>query len=206
MKLQSFGVALALACCGAGAAKADWEYTKWGMSPQEVLAASNNLAKESSDLRPDSKGNVTRLVAPYESGAFSFEAQFGFDAQDKLTSVTLVMNDPSVRMEDFMDMSGMDMEGGESMGSMGGMQMAPGQSMGSMGGMDMGGSDDKSACYALDESLNAEHGEPSYGGAGHLYVIQQWQDAESGDAIDYHALYEVGCYVEYSALESAGGN
>jgi hypothetical protein len=188
--MHRLGLLLVFACCGVSAAKADWEYTRWGMSPDEVVEASQNLAKDSSDLRPDSSGNVTRLVAPYETGNYSFEAQFGFDAADKLASVTLVMNDTSVRMEDFMDMSGM-----------GAMDMG-GMDMGSMGGMDMGSmSGDEGTCYALDVSLNEEHGEPSYGGAGHLYVIQQWQDEASGNKIDYHALYEVGCYVEYSALK-----
>jgi hypothetical protein len=101
------GIVLALVCCGASAAKADWEYTKWGMTPQQVVNASKNLARESSDLRPDGDGNITKLVAPYQSGKFSFEAQFGFDATDRLSSVTLVLNDKSAGMD--MDM-GADMK------------------------------------------------------------------------------------------------
>ncbi len=129
MKMKLLGIALALSfCVPAGltaefkttfdeafficssAAKAaweytkkpDWEYTKWGMTPQQVVSASKNLATEASDLRPDSDGNVTKLVAPYQSGKFSFEAQFGFDATDRLASVTLVLNDKSAGMD--MDM------------------------------------------------------------------------------------------------------
>jgi hypothetical protein len=79
--------------------KADWEYTKWGMTPQQVVSASKNLATEASDLRPDSDGNVTKLVAPYQSGKLSFEAQFGFDVTDRLASVTLVLNDKSAGMD-----------------------------------------------------------------------------------------------------------
>jgi hypothetical protein len=79
--------------------KPDWEYTKWGMTPQQVVSASKNLATEASDLRPDSDGNVTKLVAPYQSGKFSFEAQFGFDATDRLASVTLVLNDKAAGMD-----------------------------------------------------------------------------------------------------------
>src|SRR6202035_49814 len=100
--MNLLGIVLALACCGAHAAKADWKYTKWGMTPQEVVSASNNLAKEGADRHPDSDGNVTKLVAPYQSGKFSFEAQFGFDATDRLASVTLVLNDKSAGMD--MDM------------------------------------------------------------------------------------------------------
>lgn len=84
--------------------KPDWEYTKWGMTPQQVVSASKNLATEASDLRPDSDGNVTKLVAPYQSGKFSFEAQFGFDATDRLASVTLVLNDKSASMDMGADM------------------------------------------------------------------------------------------------------
>src|SRR5271154_7058539 len=106
MKVRFFEVVLALACCGAGAAKADWEYTKWGMTPQQGVSASKNLAKEGADLHPDSDGNVTKLVAPYRSGKFSFEAQFGVEAADRLSSVTLVLNDKSTDM----DMESMDMD------------------------------------------------------------------------------------------------
>ena len=126
MKMKLFGMVLALSCCVpsglnadfqstfdeaflicSSAAKAaweytkkpDWEYTKWGMTPQQVVSASKNLATEASDLRPDSDGNVTKLVAPYQSGKFSFEAQFGFDATDRLASVTLVLNDKAAGMD-----------------------------------------------------------------------------------------------------------
>src|ERR1700749_1019201 len=97
--MKLLGIVLAVACCGAHAARADWKYTKWGMTPQEVVSASNNQAKEGSDLRPDSDGNVTKLVAPYQTGKFSFEAQFGFDVTDRLASVTLVLNDKSAGMD-----------------------------------------------------------------------------------------------------------
>jgi hypothetical protein len=78
------------------AAKADWEYTKWGMIPQQVVDASKNLGRESIDRRPDSDGNVTKLVAPYKRGKFSFEARFAFDAADKLSAVTLLLTDKSL--------------------------------------------------------------------------------------------------------------
>src|SRR4051812_41805801 len=98
MKMQVLGVVLALGCCGASAAKADWEYTKWGMTPQQVVSASKNVATPGTDLQPDGDGNVSKLVAPYQSGKFSFRADFGFDATDKLASVTLVLDDKSVVM------------------------------------------------------------------------------------------------------------
>lgn len=112
MKMKLAGIVLALACCAASAANADWKYTTWGMTPQQVVSASKNLAKEGSDLRPDSDGNVTKLVAPYQSGKFPFEAQFGFDAADRLSSVTLVLNDQSASM-DMHSGAAMKMDQGE---------------------------------------------------------------------------------------------
>src|ERR1700692_1086680 len=97
--MKLFGIALALVCCGTSAAKADWAYTKWGMTPGRVVSAAKNRTRKSSDLHPDSDGNVTKLVAPYQSGKFSFEAQFGFDATDKLARLTRVFNDRSACMD-----------------------------------------------------------------------------------------------------------
>src|SRR5271170_8005258 len=102
--MKLFGIALALVCCGASAAKADWEYTKWGMTPAQVVSAAKNRTKKSSDLHPDSDGNVTKLVAPYRSGKSSFEAQFAFNAADRLSSVTLVLKDKRAGTDMVMDM------------------------------------------------------------------------------------------------------
>ena len=184
--MKLVGIVVALACCGVSAAKADWEYTRWGMTPQQVLIASKNLAKEGSDLHPDSDGNVTRLVAPFQSGTFSFEAQFGFDAADKLSSVTLVLNDRSTDM----DMDSMDMDD---------------KSMG-MDHKSMDMHSDQGICHDLDVSLNTAHGPPPYHGASHLYAIEKWQDLKNKNNVDYHALYQVGCYVQYSAIKSAGAH
>jgi hypothetical protein len=179
--MKLLGIVLALTCCGAQAAKADWEYTKWGMTSQEVVSASKNLAKEEADLHPDSDGNVTKLVAPYQSGKFSFEAQFGFDAADRLSSVTLVLNDISTDM----DMDTMDMDDKSTH-----MHMRM----------------DRGVCHDLDLSLNTTFGPPPYHGASHLYAIEKWQDQKNKNNVDYHALYQVGCYVQYSAIKSAGAH
>ena len=102
--MKRLGIALALVCCGAGVAKADWQYTKWGMTPDQVAGAAKNRTKKSSDLHPDSDGNVTKLVAPFQSGKLPFEAQFGFNSADKLSSVTLVLNDPAAGVDMAKDM------------------------------------------------------------------------------------------------------
>jgi hypothetical protein len=179
MKMQLLGVVLALAGYGASAAKADWEYTKWGMTPQQVIDASKDLAKPSTDpndLLPDSDGNVSKLVAPYQSGKFSFEAQFGFNAADKLASVTLVLYDKSVRM--LMDTPNMDMS---HTGIVMNMNMSPG------------------ICNDLQASLFAAYGLADKGGTNMNYGEWNWQDQKTRNNVSYTVLYEVGCYVQYNA-------
>jgi hypothetical protein len=172
--MKLFGIALALVCCGASAANADWEYTKWGMTPQQVVSAAKNRTRKSSDLHPDSDGNVTKLVAPYQSGKFSFEAQLGFDAADRLSSVTLVLNDKS---------AGMDMGMGADMN------------------MDQG------VCHDLQVSVKTAHGPPQGGGSAHMqYSIETWQDQKNKNNVTYTVLDGVGCYVQYSAIKSAGAH
>ena len=177
--MKLFGIALALACCVTSAAKADWEYTKWGMTPGQVASAAKNRTKKSSDLHPDSDGNVTKLVAPYQSGKFSFEAQFGFDATDRLSSVTLVLKDKSAG-KDMMDM---DM------------------------GADMNMNMDQGTCHALRVSVKTTYGPPQGGGSAHmLYGIETWRDQKSKNNVTYTVLNGVGCYVQYSAIKPAGAH
>ena len=180
MKLS--GIALALAFCGASAAKADWEYTKWGMSPQQVARAAKNLTTASSDLRPDSDGNVTKLVAPYRRDKFSFEAQFGFNPADRLSSVTLVLKDKSAGLGMGMDM-GMSTEMGADMN------------------MDQGG------CHDLLASVKTKYGPPQGGRSAHMqYIIETWQDRQNKNNVTYTVLDGVGCYVQYSAIKAAAAH
>lgn len=174
--MKLFAIALALAACGVSAAKADWEYTKWGMTPGQVAGAAKNLTKKSSDLHPDSDGNVTKLVAPYRNGKFSFEAQFGFDAADRLSSVTLVLNDK---------FAGMDMPMG------GDMDM----------NMDKGGCHDLLA--SVKTMYGAPRGGRS---AHMQYIIETWQDRKNKNNVTYTVLDRVGCYIQYSAIKPAGAH
>ena len=200
MRTKLLGIVLVLSCCApselnadfksmfdeaflicSSAAKAaweytkkpDWEYTKWGMTPQQVVSASKNLATEDSDPRPDSDGNVTKLVAPYQSGKFSFEAQFGFDATDRLASVTLVLNDRS---------AGMDMDAGA----------------GADTNMDHGVCYDLRV--SVNTAYGPPQGG---GSAHMLYGIETWQDQKNKNNVIYTVLDGVGCYVQYSAIKSA---
>jgi len=171
--MKKFGIALMLICCGASAAKADWESTKWGMTPAQVASASKNT-KKSSDLHPDSDGNVTKLTAPYKSGKFSFEAQFGFDTADRLASVTLVLNDKFA---------------GEDMG----MDMGPGMNMSA------GPCDDLLASVKTTYGQPL-----SGAGAHMQYTMEYWQDQKNKNDVKYTVLDQAGCYVQYSAIKPAG--
>jgi hypothetical protein len=180
--MKLFAIVLALVACGASAAKADWEYTKWGMTPQQVAGAAKNLARKSSDLLPDSDGNVTKLVAPYRSGKFSFEAQFGFDPADRLSSVTLVLNDKFAGL-------GMNMDEGMDMGA------------------DMNMNMDKGGCHDLLASVKTTYGPPRAGRSAHMqYIIETWWDRKNKNDVTYTVLDRVGCYVQYSAIKPAGAH
>lgn len=180
--MKLFGIALSLVCCGTSAVKADWEYTKWGMTPEQVTSAAKNLTRASSDLHPDSDGNVTKLVAPYHSGKFSFEAQFGFNATDRLSSVTLVLKDKTAGLGTGMDM-GMSTDMGADMN------------------MDQGG------CHDLLVSVKTKYGPPQGGRSAHMqYIIETWQDRKNKNNVAYTVLDSVGCYVQYSAIKAAGAH
>src|SRR5437764_5809957 len=179
MRMQLLGVVLALGCCGAGAAKADWEYTKWGMTPEQVLSASKNLATAGSDLAPDGDGNVSKLVAPYQSGKFSFRADFGFNAADRLASVTLVLDDKSVKM--VMNPPNMNMSNMSNLVM--NMMMSPG------------------ICNDLQAGLFTAYGLADHGGTNDNYGTWYWQDQKTKNNVNYTVLYEVGCFVQYSALK-----
>jgi hypothetical protein len=174
--MKQLGIALALVCYGACAAKADWEYTRWGMSPQQVAGASKKLTRKNSDLHPDSDGNVTKLVAPYKSGKFSFDAQFGFDAADRLSSVTLVLNDKFA---------------GEDMG----MDMGP--------GMNMAGGPCHDLLASVKTTYGPPQ---SGAGAHMQYTMEKWQDQKNKNNLTYTVLNQAGCYVQYSAIKAAGAH
>jgi hypothetical protein len=75
---------------------AEWQYTKWGMTQQDVIDASNGIAVP--DL--DSKGHSTNeamslLEASYSAGRFEFIVRFLFDKETRrLSSVHLNLKTP----------------------------------------------------------------------------------------------------------------
>lgn len=80
-------------------ARADWQYTKWGMTVDQVLAASNGkLRRCSVDA---CKGQVTdstaaQITGEYKAGEYAFTVYAMFDKRsNKLSSVTLELLNPT---------------------------------------------------------------------------------------------------------------
>lgn len=73
---------------------ADWQYTRWGMTVDEVAKASNGLAQpytEASNPKYESAMTARVLLrAPYKAGDFNFTADFLFGkSDDRLARVIL---------------------------------------------------------------------------------------------------------------------
>ena len=70
-------------------ASADWQYTKWGMTVDEVIAASNGKARKFTDPAQNTDMETLQAVAPYVAGDFVFEAGFNFSKDSRLRTVRL---------------------------------------------------------------------------------------------------------------------
>jgi hypothetical protein len=74
-------------------AAADWQYTRWGMSPEQVVAASNGAVR----LGPPPQGKTYdkltgRALGNHEADGATFHAFFHFDAANGLAKVALERN------------------------------------------------------------------------------------------------------------------
>jgi hypothetical protein len=72
----------ALSC--ASAARAEWQYTRWGMTPEQVVAASHGQIK----LRPEKdwpRGPdiLTAATGEYQENSMQFRSTFMFDTATK---------------------------------------------------------------------------------------------------------------------------
>lgn len=75
-------------------AHADWQFTRWGMTVEEVAASAGGrtLRYSAPQVKAKStfKGSSCRLYIPdYTIGELSFEAKFCFNAEEKLASIQL---------------------------------------------------------------------------------------------------------------------
>lgn len=63
----------------ANSARADWQNTRWGMTPQQVMKATGGATIQ----------NASGLEMPYTTGPYRFRAQFIFDGSGRLEMVDL---------------------------------------------------------------------------------------------------------------------
>ena len=87
MKISWLGLAFAAA---SAPVSADWQWTKFGMTAEEVIAASDGKAAWTTDA----DGNPS-LEAPYDASTIGFTAHFLFDESKRLRKVRLDPRDPS---------------------------------------------------------------------------------------------------------------
>jgi hypothetical protein len=81
------------------AAHGDWQYTRWGMSPDEVLAASKGQLKRcdaKACLGRDTGSDRALLFGSHSSGEFKFDAFANFDKANKLSRVHLNLINPEL--------------------------------------------------------------------------------------------------------------
>ena len=75
---------------------ADWQYTKWGMSPDEVIIASEGKATANDLVKNESIADYAELVkSNYTTGRLKFRVVFLFDKiTNKLDVVRLELIEP----------------------------------------------------------------------------------------------------------------
>lgn len=79
-----------------GSAYADWQYTRWGMSPEQVVAASDNTVRPAKEIVKTTDGQQTKMLeGTYQTGAFSFQSAFYFNLQNQLSAVQLSLRNVS---------------------------------------------------------------------------------------------------------------
>jgi hypothetical protein len=82
-------------------AAADWQYTKWGMSVDQVQKASKGILQRCSGASVCTERSVTnsaaQLYGGYTTGQFNFSAYPMFNRQtSRLDAVTLELSDPTM--------------------------------------------------------------------------------------------------------------
>lgn len=73
-------------CAVASPAAAHWQFTRWGMNPEQVIAASNGTARHA-ELSPEVRESFRRVgvgdwvEGSYSAGGRDFEVKYRFDGQ-----------------------------------------------------------------------------------------------------------------------------
>ena len=77
-------------------AVADWEYTKWGMTPEQVVHASNGaVLQNKARSAGEGSGLEIRADGEFVAGSLRFDVSFGFDGAGRLAFVSYVQGDPA---------------------------------------------------------------------------------------------------------------
>lgn len=70
-------------------ATADWQYTRWGDTPEQVQRASAGMVAPYNDRKRDTPLLSAKLAGMYKAGSTIFTAYFSFDKDDHLAAVDL---------------------------------------------------------------------------------------------------------------------
>ncbi|MGE0725312.1 MAG: hypothetical protein AB7O45_13115 [Alphaproteobacteria bacterium] len=93
----------ALAACISFPALADWQYTRWGMSPAEAIEASSGALRAPTDAERRGLRRQDRIepgaIGTYEVGGLAYSVDLGFDERGKLALVALKLLDWGRRHE-----------------------------------------------------------------------------------------------------------
>jgi hypothetical protein len=84
-----FSVTLSGFLCAASPALADWQYTKWNMTIDQVQRASGNRLRQPTPQEQRDytvNGTPPGLVGQYDTGTFQFRASFYFSVNGNLLS------------------------------------------------------------------------------------------------------------------------
>lgn len=100
IKFKELLLSVLILLSATGSASSDWQYTKWGMSPQQVVAASSGKAKpypggHKIGTSPNGQPVYETHFAAYRSGPFGFRASFAFAENKGLIVVALTADSPS---------------------------------------------------------------------------------------------------------------
>lgn len=105
--MKLYAIAFAAMTFLTSPANAGWQYTSWGMTPEQVAAASKTKVQISNGESNDSLGLVddkVGAVGTYTSGLYQFRAVFYFTNQ-KLSSISLrLQNDKELCRNLWQDM------------------------------------------------------------------------------------------------------
>lgn len=74
----------------ASPASADWSYTRWGMTPAQVVRASGGTARLADVAPAPGQTYIIKATGTVQSGGLQFASDFRF-AADRLVSVTLYL-------------------------------------------------------------------------------------------------------------------